>query len=75
MWSLKNKAAAGILSSPHRSNVSTATPFAVFTELDGGGKVIAMGEGMASLYMTSWQGVENYECAGFMGDMIGWLLE
>lgn len=57
------------------SNRSTVNPFAVFTEVKGGGKVIAMGEGMTSLYMTSWQGVNNYQCAAFMDDIIGWLLE
>lgn len=57
------------------SNASTENPFGVFTELPGGGKVIAMGEGMTSLYMTSWQGVTDYQCAAFMEDMIGWLLE
>jgi hypothetical protein len=57
------------------SNESLANPFGVFTEVKGGGKVIAMGEGMASLYMTSWQGVTDYQCAGFMDDMIAWLLE
>jgi hypothetical protein len=57
------------------SNKSLANPFAVFTELEGGGKIIAMGEGMASLYMTSWQGVTDYQCAAFMDDIIAWLLE
>jgi hypothetical protein len=57
------------------SNESDASPFGVFTEVKGGGKVIAMGEGMVSLYMTSWQGVSDYQCAGFMDETIGWLLE
>jgi len=57
------------------SNGSAPSPFGVFAEVKGGGKVIAMGEGMASLYMTSWQGVTDYECAPFMDDMIAWLLE
>jgi len=56
------------------SNGSTPSSFAVFTELKGGGKIIAMGEAMVSLYMTSWQDVNNYECAPFMQDVIGWLL-
>ena len=56
------------------SNGSAPTSFAVFTEVKGGGKIIAMGEAMVSLYMTSWQNVSNYECAPFMGDAIGWLL-
>ena len=50
-------------------------PFGVYTETKGGGKVVAMGEGMVSLYMTSWQGVDNYECAPFMGEVIGWLVK
>lgn len=49
--------------------------FGVYTEIKGGGKVVAMGEGMVSLYMTSWQDVNNYECAPFMGEVIGWLLK
>ena len=57
------------------SNASAPTSFAVFTEVKGGGKIIAMGEGMVSLYMTSWQDVNNYQCAPFMRDVIGWLLK
>lgn len=50
-------------------------PFGVYVETKGGGKVVAMGEGMVSLYMTSWQGVDNYECSPFMQDVIGWLVK
>jgi hypothetical protein len=57
------------------SNHSEANSFAVFTEVKGGGKIIAMGEAMVSLYMTSWQDVNNYECAPFMQDVVGWLLK
>jgi hypothetical protein len=57
------------------SDVSEENPFGVYAETTGGGKIIAMGEGMVSLYMTSWQGVDNYQCAEFMGDTIGWLLK
>jgi hypothetical protein len=57
------------------SNVSDENPFGVYAETQGGGKIVAMGEGMVSLYMTSWQGVNNYQCAEFMGDTIGWLLK
>ena len=56
------------------SDKSDANPIGVSTEIKGGGKVIAMGEGMVSLYMTSWQGVTGYQCAGFMEDVIGWCL-
>lgn len=52
-----------------------SSSFAVYTETKGGGKIIAMGEAMVSLYMTSWQDVNNYECAPFMQDVIGWLLK
>jgi hypothetical protein len=57
------------------SNASDVNPIGVYMETKGGGKVIAMGEGMVSLYMTSWQGVTDYQCAGFMDDTVGWLLE
>ena len=54
---------------------SDANPFGVYTEVKGGGKVVAMGEAMVSLYMTSWKDVTDYQCAGFMDETIGWLLE
>jgi hypothetical protein len=57
------------------SNASDANAFGVFAEVKGRGKVIAMGEGMVSLYMTSWQDVNDYQCAPFMEEAIGWLLE
>lgn len=57
------------------SNADTSKPIGVFAEIKGGGKVVAMGEGMASLYMNSWQGVTDYQCAAFMDDVVGWLLE
>jgi hypothetical protein len=57
------------------SNKSEPSSFAVYTEIKGGGKIIAMGEAMVSLYMTSWQDVNDYECAPFMQDAIGWLLK
>jgi hypothetical protein len=50
-------------------------PFGVFTEIKGGGKIVAMGEGMVSLYMTKWENVSDYQCAPFMQDVIGWLLK
>jgi hypothetical protein len=50
-------------------------PFGVYTEIKGGGKIVAMGEGMVSLYMTTWEGVNNYQCAPFMQEVIGWLLK
>jgi hypothetical protein len=58
------------------SNESSGkNPFGVYTETKGGGKIVAMGEGMVSLYMTSWQNVSNYQCSPFMQDVIGWLLK
>jgi hypothetical protein len=65
--------------------VEGGTPFAfvnpgetnaigVFVETKGGGKVVAMGEAMVSLYMTSWQGVNDYQCSPFMEEVIGWLV-
>lgn len=50
-------------------------PFGVYKELKGGGKVIAMGDGMVSLYMTKWEGVDNYQCAEFMQSAFAWLLK
>lgn len=49
-------------------------PFGVFKELQNGGKMIIMGDGMVSLYMTSWKGVNDYECGEFMHDVFKWLL-
>jgi hypothetical protein len=49
-------------------------PFGVFKKLKNGGKIIAMGDGMTSLYMTSWQGVSDYQCAEFMHAVFAWLL-
>lgn len=57
------------------NNATDEDPFGVYAETTGGGKIVAMGEGMVSLYMTSWQGVNDYQCADFMGDVIGWLLK
>jgi hypothetical protein len=57
------------------SNESDENPIGVFKEVKGGGKIVAMGEGMVSLYMTSWKDVTDYQCAGFMEDTIGWLLD
>lgn len=57
------------------TNAPDETPIGVYTEIDGGGKIIAMGEGMVSLYMNEWQNVNDYQCAGFMEEVIGWLLK
>jgi hypothetical protein len=49
-------------------------PFGMYTELKGGGRMIVMGEGMVSLYMTEWQGVKDFQCQEFMQDAFMWLL-
>lgn len=50
-------------------------PFGIYKEVDNGGKIIAMGDGMVSLYMTSWEGVNNYQCSEFMQEVFAWLLK
>lgn len=56
------------------SNKTQENPFGVYKEVDRG-KVIVMGDGMVSLYMTSWEGVNNYQCSEFMEDVLAWLLK
>jgi hypothetical protein len=57
------------------SNQSEEYPFGVFKKLKNGGKIIVMGDGMTPLYMTSWKGVNDYQCAEFMHDVLKWLLD
>ncbi|HZH95821.1 MAG TPA: hypothetical protein VEY06_08055 [Flavisolibacter sp.] len=57
------------------SNQTKENPFGIYKKLEGGGKIIAMGDGMVSLYMTSWEGVNNYQCSEFMHDVLAWLLK
>jgi hypothetical protein len=54
---------------------SDAYPFGTFKEVENGGKIIVMGDGMVSLYMTSWQNVHDYQCQQFMQDVFRWLLK
>ena len=54
---------------------SDAHPFGTFKEVEGGGKVVVMGDGMVSLYMTSWEGVQDYQCQAFMQAVFRWLLK
>ncbi len=54
---------------------SDADPFGTFMEVENGGKIIVMGDGMVSLYMTSWEGVDDYQCQEFMQDAFRWLLK
>lgn len=57
------------------NNQTEAYSFGTFAELKNGGKIIVMGDGMVSLYMTSWNGVNDYQCSTFMHDIFTWLLE
>ncbi len=50
-----------------------ANPFGMFAS-SGKGKMVVMGDGMVSLYMTSWKDVNDYQCSEFMHDVFGWLL-
>jgi hypothetical protein len=50
-------------------------PFGTFTEVKNGGRIIAMGDGMVSLYMTSWENVNDYQCQEFMQAAFRWLLK
>jgi hypothetical protein len=50
-------------------------PFGTFKQVENGGKIIVMGDGMVSLYMTSWEGVQDYQCQEFMQDVFRWLLK
>jgi hypothetical protein len=54
---------------------SDAYPFGTFKQVENGGKIIVMGDGMVSLYMTSWEGVQDYQCQEFMQDVFRWLLK
>jgi len=54
---------------------SDAHPFGVFKDVGKGGKIVVMGDGMVSLYMTSWEGVQDYQCQEFMQDVFRWLLK
>jgi hypothetical protein len=58
---------------PFAFNNQTNETFGTYAELKNGGKIIAMGDGMVSLYMTSWEGVNNYQCSEFMHDALAWL--
>ena len=54
---------------------SDANPFGTFKEVGKGGKIVVMGDGMVSLYMTSWEGIQDYQCQEFMQDVFRWLLK
>jgi len=57
------------------TNQSEENPFGVFASQTNGGKIIVMGDGMTPLYMTSWNGVTDYQCSEFMNDALAWLLK
>jgi hypothetical protein len=54
---------------------SNESPFGVYKEVDNGGRIVAMGDGMSSLYMTQWEGVNNYQCSEFMQNVLAWLMK
>lgn len=56
------------------NNQTSDYAFGVFTTLKNGGRIIVMGDGMVSLYMTGWKGVNDYQCSEFMHDAFNWLL-
>jgi hypothetical protein len=56
------------------SKATKENPFGVYKEAKKG-KVVAMGDGMVSLYMTEWKDVKNYQCSEFMHDVFAWLLK
>ena len=60
---------------PFCFNKNEEYSFGVYKSLKNGGKIIVMGDGMTSLYMTSWKGVNDFQCAEFMHDAFKWLLE
>ena len=57
------------------NNQTENYPFGTYLELDSGGKLVVMGDGMVSLYMTSWKDVNDYQCNEFMNDVLTWLLD
>jgi hypothetical protein len=54
---------------------SDANPFGIFKEVGNGGRIMVMGDGMVSLYMTSWEGVQDYQCQELMQAAFRWLLK
>ena len=56
-------------------NTQSQETFGVYKDVNNGGKVVIMGDGMVSLYMTSWKDVTDYQCQEFMQEVFQWLLE
>lgn len=57
------------------SNMTDQYPFGTFVQPKNAGKIVAMGDGMVSLYMTSWKDVNDYQCQEFMQNVFAWLLK
>ena len=69
-------------------NGNPAQPYAAYKKLDGGGRIVVMAEGMASLFLGSPDGVRMYENPAdpdntkwwgkdsqvFMEEVLAWLL-
>lgn len=60
---------------PFCFNTQSNEPFGTFAQIKGGGKMVVMGDGMVSLYMTSWKEVNDYQCQEFMHEVFAWLLK
>ena len=56
-------------------NSDESKPFGVYKEVPNGGRIVAMSDGMVSLYMTEWENVKDYQCSQFMQDVFAWLLK
>lgn len=50
------------------------SPFGVYKEIQNSGRIVAMSDGMVSLYMTKWENVDNYQCSQFMQNVFAWLM-
>ncbi|MEL6974614.1 MAG: hypothetical protein AAGL29_04380 [Bacteroidota bacterium] len=59
---------------PFAFNSQTDEAFGVYKELNNGGRLVVLGDAMASLYMTEWRGVAGYLCQEFMDGIYKWLL-
>jgi len=54
---------------------SDQSAFGVYKEVPNGGRIVAMGDGMSSLYMNEWENVKDYQCLSFMHDVFAWLMK
>ena len=60
---------------PFCFNDQSEEPFGVYKELENGGKIIVMGDGMVSVYMNAWAEVQGYPSQEFMRKVFRWLLK